>query len=203
MGRRSDHSRDEIRTMAVHAARLIVENEGYSELTARKVAAAIGYTAGTLYLVFENLDELIMTLNEETLAELRENVLDASSISASTGQRINAMVRAYLDFALSNSQRWRFVFEHRLPDSQPLPESIKQHTRALFNLVTVALKEIGTADSDQDIAEAATALWSGVHGICILALTGKITVGGQVSVHSLADLLVDNFLRGFASRGSS
>ncbi len=203
MGRRSDHSRDEIRTMAVRAARLIVENEGYSELTARKVAAAIGYTAGTLYLVFENLDELIMTLNEETLAELRENVVDASSISASTGQRINAMVRAYLDFALSNSQRWRFVFEHRLPDNQPLPESIRQHTRALFNLVTVALKEIGTADSDQDIDEAATALWSGVHGICILALTGKITVGGQVSVHSLADLLVDNFLRGFASRGSS
>ncbi len=202
MGRRSDHSREEIRTMAVHAARLIVENEGYSELTARKVASAIGYTAGTLYLVFENLDELIVTLNEETLAELHENVLAASSISASTEQRVSAMVRAYLDYALSNSQRWRFVFEHRLPDNQPLPEAIRQQTRAMFNLVTAALREMGTGDSDQEIDEAATALWSGVHGICILALTGKITVGGQVSVHSLADLLVDNFLRGFASRGS-
>ncbi len=46
MGRRSEHSRDEIREMAVNAAAEIVEKEGFQALTARKVAGSIGYTVG-------------------------------------------------------------------------------------------------------------------------------------------------------------
>ena len=52
MARRSDHSREELREMAITAAEQIVVEQGYEGLSARKVAAAIGYTVGTLYLVF-------------------------------------------------------------------------------------------------------------------------------------------------------
>ena len=51
MARRSDHSRDEIREMALNAAKTIVEREGAAALSTRKIANEIGYTAGSLYLV--------------------------------------------------------------------------------------------------------------------------------------------------------
>lgn len=38
--------------MALEAARRIVREEGLGALTARRVAGAIGYSPGTLYLVF-------------------------------------------------------------------------------------------------------------------------------------------------------
>ena len=57
MGRRSAHSRDEIRDMAISAASKIVEKQGFQSLTARKVASEIGYTVGTLYHVFRNFDD--------------------------------------------------------------------------------------------------------------------------------------------------
>ena len=69
VGRRSDHTRAEIRSMAVDAAEVLVVREGYGGLTARKVAAQIGYTVGTLYLVFQNLDELVGATPEERLDE--------------------------------------------------------------------------------------------------------------------------------------
>ena len=70
MGRRSDHSRDEIREMAIAAAAEIVEKEGFQSLTARKVAGRIGYTVGTLYHVFRNFDDLVMHLNAQTIDEM-------------------------------------------------------------------------------------------------------------------------------------
>ena len=70
MARRSDHSREELREMALSAAEQIVVEQGYEGLSARKVASAIGYTVGTLYLVFENIDDLILNINARTLDRL-------------------------------------------------------------------------------------------------------------------------------------
>ena len=80
MGRRSDHSRDELYTMALAAARKIAEKEGLRGLTARRIAREIGYTVGTLYNLFDNLDGLIVHLNGTTLDTLYEAV---------TGQRFD------------------------------------------------------------------------------------------------------------------
>ena len=43
--------------MALQATEKLLEKSGLAGLTARKVASAIGYTVGTLYLVFRNQDE--------------------------------------------------------------------------------------------------------------------------------------------------
>ena len=44
--------------MAMAAAREIAEKEGLRGLTARRIAREIGYTVGTLYNLFDNLDDL-------------------------------------------------------------------------------------------------------------------------------------------------
>jgi hypothetical protein len=47
---------------------------------------------------------------------------------------------------------------------------------------------------DASADELATALWSGAHGICMLAVTGKLQVATQASVQRLLDLLLDRVL---------
>ena len=56
--------------MAMSSARGIVQQEGLRALTARSLAAAIGYSPGTLYNLFENLDELALHVNASTLDAL-------------------------------------------------------------------------------------------------------------------------------------
>ena len=67
----------------------------------------------------------------------------------------------------------------------------------MFALVETALEPLAQQHTPQEIAHAARALWGGVHGICILAITNKLDVAGVDSVQDLAHSLMDNYLRGF------
>ena len=52
MGRRSDHSRAELRAMILTEGHRQLSEIGYARFSAREVAKRIGYTVGTLYNVF-------------------------------------------------------------------------------------------------------------------------------------------------------
>jgi len=194
MGRRNEHSRDELKALALRAAGDIVAESGAAGLSMREVARRIGYTVGALYLVFTNLDDLIVNLNEQTIRELRTSLERIRGRTNEPAQNLRLLVAAYLGFALLNTARWRLVFEHRLPAGQKAPPTYPGHTAAIFALVGERLREAGITRDDAATAELATALWSGAHGICMLAVTGKLQVATQASVQRLLDVLLDRFL---------
>lgn len=193
MGRRNEHSRDELKDLALRAAADIVGESGAGALSMREVARRIGYTVGALYIVFENLDDLIVHVNERTVIELRASLERIRGRANQPAQALRLLVAAYLGFALLHTARWRLVFEHRLPDGQKAPPTYAGHTAAIFALVSQRLHEAGVGDGSSS-DELATALWGGVHGICMLAVTGKLQVATQASVQRLLDVLLDQFL---------
>jgi AcrR family transcriptional regulator len=197
MARRSDHSREEIRDMALVAAEQIVSEHGFDALNARKIASAIGYTVGTLYLVFKNLDDLILQLNARTLEELHGRLADTAGTNQQCEQRLNALARTYVDFACEHTHRWELIFQHRLPPEEVLPEWYEAKIAAAFGLVEAALAELAPTRPPEQVAEAARALWGGVHGICILALTNKLGVAGSSNPRASVESLVTHYLYGF------
>ncbi len=74
MARRSDHSREQLADMALAAAAALAERDGLRGVTARGIAREIGYTVGTLYNVFDNLDDLLRHMNAATMDALYEHV---------------------------------------------------------------------------------------------------------------------------------
>jgi len=193
MGRRNEHSRDELKDLALRAAADIVGESGAAALSMREVARRIGYTVGALYLVFLNLDDLIVHANERTVLELRGALERIRGRANQPAQNLRLLVAAYLGFALLNTARWRLVFEHRLPEGQKAPPTYAGHTAAIFALVSQRLREAGVGD-ESSADEIATALWGGVHGICMLAVTGKLQIATQASVQRLLDVLLDGFV---------
>ncbi len=199
MGRRSDHSREELEEMAIDAAAKIVETEGFQSLTARKVASKIGYTVGTLYHVFRNFDDLVIHLNARTIDEMAELIQKAVKRKRSPESRIRTMTEVYVNYATEHPDRWRLVFEHQAPRGLPTPELMKVRRDVLFEMVAENLRELSPKHLEQEINHTATALWSGVHGICILALTGKLYLGGAFSMSKLIDTLIESVLNEFRS----
>jgi len=200
VGRRNEHSREELKALALRAAGDIVAGSGAAALSMREVARRIGYTVGALYLVFQNLDDLIVHLNEQTIIELREALERIRGRANQPAQNLRLLVAAYFGFSLLNTARWRLVFEHRLPDGQKAPPTYAGHTAAIFALVSDRLRAAGITRDAASTAELATALWSGAHGICMLAVTGKLQVATQASVQRLLDVLLDRFLGAPADR---
>ena len=197
MGRRSDHSRDEIREMAIRAAAKHVETEGYQSLTARKVASSIGYTVGTLYHVFRNFDDLIMHMNAQTIDEMAALIQQKTRKKRNPEARIRAMAEFYVQYATDHPDRWRLVFEHEAPRGLPTPAQMKERRDIMFEMVAGNLRDLSPERIPQEVAHTATALWSGIHGICILALTGKLYLGGAFSMVKLIDTLIDSVLNEF------
>lgn len=203
MARRSDHSHEEIRDMTLAAAEQIIVEQGSGGLTARKVAGKIGYTVGTLYLVFENLDDLIMHINARTLGRLHQLMTNGEIQQLAPEDRLLRLGRIYIHFAYSDPHRWALIFEHHPTDDRSAPDWYVRKIMHMFSVVEKAIQPIAPHLSESEISEAASALWAGIHGICILGVTRKLDEVGEDSVQELAISLMVNYLNGFASSGRS
>lgn len=202
MARRSDHSRDEIREMALAAAESLVAEQGYPALSARKVAGIIGYTVGTLYLVFENLDDLILQVNARTLDRLHRQIIEDQARCRDAEARLLQLGHSYIRFADREPHAWQMIFEHRLADDHASPAWFQEKVARMFALVEERLAPLAPQRKPKQIAQAARALWGGVHGICMLAISDTLGVAGVDSVQQITHLLMSNFLKGFTTNGS-
>lgn len=196
MARRSEHSLEEIRVMVLDAAEAIVIKEGYSALKMRSIAREIGYTVGSIYMVFANMADLIMHIKARTLDNIATQLQQVQDCAPE--QCIAELTKVYLRYASQNFNRWNMVFECRVPQDDGIPEWYQEKVDNVFSRIEAQFAKLAPQCSAQQSKQAARALWSGIHGICILSLTGKLDVVGIKDVENTIALLVESFIAGWA-----
>ncbi len=196
MGRRSDHSREEIRQMALQAAESIVTEGGYKALSARKVASEIGYTVGTLYLVFENLDELVLHVNGRTLDLMNTWLEQRVDVDRKSSETLCQLASSYIEFAEQNLSRWNMLFEYITEKGNQLPAWYEEKIGRVFRLIEKALPVINNPIDQASDEQIARVLWASVHGICTLRIRQRLDLAGGQSTEAMTHLLIKNFIRG-------
>jgi len=197
MGRRSLHTHDELRELIIDAATAIIEQEGLEGLSAREIAKRVGYSPGTLYNVFENLDDLILHVNARTLDRLHARMSASQSQCNDAVDCLLQLGQVYIRFADEDPHRFALVFAHRSSEDRGIPAWYQEKITRMFALVEEALEPLARQRTREEITQASRALWGGVHGICILALTDNLGIAGADSVQDLAQSLISNYLKGF------
>ena len=200
MARRSDHSHDEIRDMILNAAETIVMEHGLKGLSTRKVTSDIGYTVGTLYLVFENLDDLVTHINARTLNRLYLLLTDDEMKDLSQRERLFRLGQIYVNFAYADPHRWALIYEQRYSKDDEIPGWYKKSIQKVFTIVEKTLKPLAPTRTDSEITQAASSLWAGIYGICMLGITQKLNCSDKEYVLGLVKYLTSNFLKGFSDR---
>lgn len=193
MARRSDHSRTELSRLALDAARNIVESQGLDGLTTRNIADAIGYSPGTLYNVFENLDDLIIRLNAQTLDILYRRLSDIA-MTGDAGQDLRTLLASYRTFQMTQPALWTALFDYRLTDDQELPDWYLAKVDRVMSLIERALAPLFSGGEREDLENAARILWAGVHGICSLSHAGKLGTVSSQSTEDMTETLVACFV---------
>lgn len=196
MARRSEHSLEQIKEMVLDAAEKIVIEEGFAALKVRKIALEIGYTVGSIYMVFTNMSDLIMHVKARTMDELGDQ-LDERLPDCSPQEHILKLAISYLEFASQNYNLWSMIFEHRLSDDEKTPDWYQAKVDQAFVKVENLLGQLAPETDQSEVRSAARALWSGVHGICILSLTDTLDAVSVKNVEKNIVLLVENFIRGW------
>ncbi|MFQ5763693.1 MAG: TetR/AcrR family transcriptional regulator [Rhodospirillales bacterium] len=179
--------------MALSAAREIVEEEGLAGLTARRIAAKIGYSAGTLYNVFDDLDDLIIRLNGRTLDALYE-ALAAIPANGDPEADLLTLARGYFEFTRENANLWNLLFEHHLPGDQLLPDWHHEKIGRLLGLTDRSLASFFGPGRDAERLHTAQVIWSSLHGMSSLETQRKLIPGD--SIEAMATSLIKNYLAG-------
>lgn len=199
MARRSDHSRDEIKEMALKAALDILENEGGKGLSARKVAKAIGYTVGTLYLVFENQRDMVLHINAMSLKDLDVWFDKHTDACATPTECLQQLAEAYISYATAKSARWNLLVDPLVDEGTDMPDWYMSKLSRLFGRVEGILAPLAAEHSALEIQQAARVLWAGVHGICTLKIRQRLDLAGGQTTSEMTQMLIKNFIKGFTS----
>ncbi len=196
MARRKEHTHDQLHTMALDAAREIAGVEGLRGLTARRIATKIGYAPGTLYNVFDNLEDLVTQLNIDTLDSLYE-ACKAAPTNDDPVVALKSLARAYIQFTNDHPRLWSVLFERNLPHGNALSEQHLAKVRQLLALVEATIAPLFMSGQEEDRLRSARVLWTGLHGICSLSDTGSMTTFETPT--TLADTLITNYVAGLRS----
>ncbi len=199
MGRRSVHTAEELRELILDASTELIEANGLAGLSAREIARRIGYSPGTLYNIFENLDDLVLTIEGRLLDRLDVALGDVAPSSTST-QAVHRLAQAYLRFTDANPKLWNLLFEHHLPPGREVPGWYQSKLEGLLARVEHALDPLLPDADTQTRRRAARVLWAGVHGITSLATTEKLSLVSTETAPALVDDLVSAYLKGLTEK---
>ena len=145
----------------VHAAGRILGEEGPEGLTMRRVAAAVGIRAPSLYKHFPDKAALEHAIIAEGLAELVSLIARWGS---ERGGDLGRIARGYRRYALENPHLYRLMTEREL-DRDRLPAGVDES--AVFDQL------MGGHDR-------ARAAWAFAHGMVVLELAGRFPPGADI-----------------------
>ena len=176
----TDQRRARLRDALVTAAEQAIAQQGLGALRARALAEEVGCAVGAIYNVVEDLDDLVVLVNARTLEALERDLSAADRAgepadgpNAAVG-RLVRMALAYLDFAATQTPRWRTLFEHRMPTGREVPAWYREQQQRLFAHVEELLLELQADESRVRRALLARSLFSAVHGLVVLGLEEKL-----------------------------
>jgi AcrR family transcriptional regulator len=195
MGRRSTHTPDQLRRLILDAAQAIIETNGLAGLSAREIARRIGYSPGTIYNMFQNLDDVVLHIEARVLDSLDER-LAAALEDGPPEDKVSRLAEAYLSFTQERPRLWNLLFEHYMPADSVTPAWYQQKLEQLMARVEAAMGPLFPPGAEMDRHRAARVLWAGVHGITSLATANKLSNVTTEAANLLVRDLIKNYLTG-------
>lgn len=186
MPRQPTLSPDDMRALFMQCTEDAIREDGLKNATARNIAARAGYTAGTLYTCFRNLDDLLLQVQVTILDRLQAELSEICT-TAEPSEAVAEVTRAYLAFARNNSELWSLIQQDA--DKGP-PELHRRFIDGLNNLRAIFAEALARRDSANGTAAAdkksADLLWMSAHGLTGLAISRKMLIFTPQEIEALA-----------------
>jgi AcrR family transcriptional regulator len=195
---RRERGKLELKRQILEAATALFESEGYESFSLRQVAEHIGYSPTAIYLHFQNKNDLLLTVAYEGFKTFGEYLQTAFDNSSAPLERLSALGRAYAHFAFERPLHYRLMFMQRGELLGAAAPEGYEHVIDSFGLLLRAVELAMDANLVQrgDPRAAAALLWSAVHGIVSLHLTGAVS--GRSEAEHLVEWHLQVLHRGMA-----
>src|SRR5690606_9412729 len=186
---RKERQKEELRAKILTSARELFIERGYEETSIRNIAERIEYSPTTIYLYFKDKDDIFYALHQEGFALLNQYFKPLAFVE-DPYQRLKAVMRAYIRFALENREFYDLMFINRAPmnaledDCEEWDEG-KQSFQALVNTVSQCVEK--GYFKGMEIESLSFTLWAMVHGVCSLQIRERCKVLTEEVQQGLSD----------------
>jgi len=203
MGRRSRHTAEELRDLAIQSAYQIITENGLAGISARAIARRIGYSAGTLYNIFGSLDELVLEVEGLLLGAL-DRRLSQVAAEGPPQRQLNKLARAYLNFSRENEKVWSLIAQHDLPFKKSAPPWYSERLERLSDHFEDALANQLPLmkNNPKSLKQSARVVWAALHGISLMSATRKLPAMFHESMQHIADDLIETYVAGLQDRAN-
>ncbi|MBN9515719.1 MAG: TetR/AcrR family transcriptional regulator [Alphaproteobacteria bacterium] len=161
----------------LQAAKELFLEQGYDSTTIRKIADRVGVSAPALYLYFQDKEQMMLALCDQTFGYLIESIGEIEKNVSDLRERIRQFGEAYLRFGLKHPDEYRLIFlgsnvpesvrkiGHRMPTDDPTRPGVngaivfQRLVGVLVEAEAAGLKLNYPADTCAELC------WMGMHGL--------------------------------------
>jgi AcrR family transcriptional regulator len=183
---RREKQKEELRAAILREAGDEFATYGYDGFSLRRVAERIGYSPTTIYLYFQNKDELLLETVRDGFSSF-DTAIENAAKNTDPAARLCEIGMAYFEFGVENPALYRLMFMQRADFfllrltgvGTDAEEKLALETENALHHRVVAQELLVTAIQDgiksgqfrpQDAILKADSLWASMHGLISLAI---------------------------------
>ena len=155
----------------MRSARSLFVEEGFENVSMRKIADEVGCAPGTIYLHFPDKASILGSICEETFAKLasRMEAIRADSHSNAL-EKLRREGRAYITFALEHPHHYLLTFGR--PGGK-VDEAADSAGERCFDCLRSSVRHACEAGylRTEDVEAVAQSLWAASHGVVMLLIS--------------------------------
>jgi AcrR family transcriptional regulator len=173
---RKEKQKLEIRKLILDASIKLFIEEGFGNVTIRRIADLIEYSPTTVYLYFKDKDEILAALHDVGFQKLQEYNKDLAAINNPL-LRLHKMGENYLSFGMENPEFYDLMFIMDEPMKKLAEEGCEwlpgdAAIGVLKATVTECMEKGFIIKGDPHLVS--LSVWSFVHGLVSLAIRDRM-----------------------------
>lgn len=161
-----------LRRQILSAARELFVNEGYENVSMRKIADRIEYSPTTIYLYFKDKADLLDSVCQETLLSLLNTLEQLKKDKSDPVETLKKSGRTYVEFGLKYPQDYKLTFVIRPQFQKGLGLQEGSIGEKVFDYLRAVVSECIQQKMFRqvDVETTGQVMWSAVHGITLLLI---------------------------------
>lgn len=178
---RKERHREDLKQLILDKAKSLFTRYGYEATSIRKIAAEIEFSPTTIYLYYKDKSDIIYALHQEGFKLMGQRFSVLANVEHPF-ERLKAMGKAYIQFALENRDFYELMFIMREPldfldahcnnlEGEGWPEGF---TTFNFLLQTIEQCQGIGYFKGQETKSFSLLVWGTMHGLCSLTVHGHL-----------------------------
>lgn len=180
---RREREKEELKQKILNAARELFAEDGYKNVTMRKIADKIEYSLPTIYEYFKSKAEILLYIYQKSGHILFEKLQEIYELEISPKEKIEVMGRTYISFGLENMDFYELTFLTNSIRAEQTNLFVTTRSQSCdtfsspsfeaFNLLVRVIKESQDEGyfSGRDVLLISQTMWAGLHGLVSLIIT--------------------------------